>query len=55
MIDTNNKDSEQIKNTHIRKYKNRLQESESDKKSYSVWSSFFYLIYFINSSEQQNS
>jgi hypothetical protein len=55
MIDTNNKDSEQIKNTHIRKYKNRLRESELDKKSYPKRSSFFYLIYFINSSEQQNS
>ncbi len=41
MIDTNNKDSEQIKNTHIRKYKNRLQESELDKKSYPKRSSFF--------------
>ena len=33
MIDTNNKDSEQIKNIHIRKYKNRLRDSELDKKS----------------------
>ena len=41
MIDTNNKDSEQIKHTHIRKYKNRLRESELDKKSYPKRSSFF--------------
>ena len=56
MIDTNNKDSEQIKNTHIRKYKNRLRESELDKKSYPNRSSFLFLYEStINSSELQNS
>ena len=32
MIDIHNKDSEQIKSIHFRKYKNHLQESELDNK-----------------------